>query len=214
MRDRPALPSPPHHSEDYDEIFGIVCDDPRDQADLAEIARVMGATSGFLRDRCADATPCDTSGKKSGAAAPVAEEPPPPELLDEQELALTPEQLQVIGMISLGQTVVATAQAIGVHRATIYRWRHDPTFAAVLKRRQEDMYSAAVDQMRASLVQAIGTVAEHLNSRCEEDRVRAAFRLLPYIGSPKLRPPEVSRNAPKEDEKAGDEAKVQPADDS
>lgn len=151
---------------------------------LAEVERMGRVIEG------GDATPCDTLKKNCDTSFAGPRELTPGQSLDDLERELTLQQRRAIDLISTGQSAVATADALGVHRATLYRWRQEPAFAAVLKRRQDELYAAAVDQMRGSLVKAIRTVSEELDSRSVDGRLRAAYRLLPYVGSPKLRPAE------------------------
>ena len=76
-----------------------------------------------------------------------------------------------------------------MNRTTSYRWRQQPAFAAVLRFRQEALFNQAADRLRATLVRAVREVERDLRGRLAEDRLRTAFRLLPYVGSPRLRPP-------------------------
>ena len=97
-------------------------------------------------------------------------------------------KLGAIALLLAGNSASRVSDAVGVSRMTLYRWRQEPEFATVLRLRQEAVFLQATDRLRATLVSAVEEVEWALKSKDPRDRLRVAYRLLPYVGAPKLRP--------------------------
>lgn len=128
------------------------------------------------------------SGETDGAEMEVEERS-----IAAMEQALTPMQLRAIGLILTGRSLASIARTLKVGRTTVFRWRQQKAFSTVLRFRQEAVFQQAQDRLRATLVKAVREVQQDLESRHQIDRLRTAFRLLPYVGSPKLWPEEPKR---------------------
>ena len=92
---------------------------------------------------------------------------------------LTSIQSQVVAGLLAGKSVSAVARENGIHRSTIYNWRHEqPYFTLVLdqarSRHRTSMYDLAQDLAE----QALETVEELLGSQDSNVRLRAAQLIL------------------------------------
>ena len=64
----------------------------------------------------------------------------------------TVEQLNAIDHLVHGATDQETAEAVGVHRVTVTRWRnYDVVFQAELNRRRREVWQVSTDRLRALL---------------------------------------------------------------
>ena len=120
---------------------------------------------------------CETDSITSerGAATPKAvsldlNEPRDP-LSERQQLALE--------MVLAGQSDMKVAQAVGVSRRTIIRWRlQDADFIAEVRRRRQRLCSDAADQLRRLLAPSLNVLTEFLRSDHDVHRMRAATSVL------------------------------------
>ena len=92
--------------------------------------------------------------------------------------ALSPEQLNAVDRLAVGTTDSAVAEAVGVHRVTVTRWRTSPTFLAALNCRRADLFAGATDQLRDLIPKALTAIGEALAGDDEERKLSAAFELL------------------------------------
>jgi AcrR family transcriptional regulator len=79
----------------------------------------------------------------SALAAPTI--PPSPDPIG----ALSAAQTKAALTLAYGGTVTAAADAIGVHRSSIYNWfKSDPNFKQAVEEIRRDRYERLADQMR------------------------------------------------------------------
>lgn len=114
----------------------------------------------------------------------------PEDSIEELEATLSASQLRAMSLLLIGHSALSVSNAVGVNRTTVFRWRQQRAFATVLRFRQEALFHQATDRLRATLVKAVREVQQDLRSKYAHQRLQTAFRLLPYVGSPKLRPEE------------------------
>jgi hypothetical protein len=94
---------------------------------------------------------------------------------------LTVKQQNAIDMLVTGGTDAETADAVGVNRVTVTRWRlYDPEFEAELNRRRAAVSGTAVDRLRALLPRALDALEAELDGG--RYRVRAAVSVLLLAG--------------------------------
>ena len=87
---------------------------------------------------------------------------------------LTPPQREALKHLQAGATVTAAAKAAGVHRSTIYEWRHEhPAFSCALYYAKRDAAHAAADDIRELATLAIDTIRQILTS----DKASASVKL-------------------------------------
>jgi hypothetical protein len=80
-----------------------------------------------------------------------------------------------------GQTDQAVAEAVGVTRQTVCGWRnHHPAFAAALNARRLDVWSGAVDRLRALLPKALEALEHAVTG--ETPDWKAAVRVIVLAG--------------------------------
>jgi hypothetical protein len=74
---------------------------------------------------------------------------------------LSEVQLAAIELLVQGHTDPSVASHLGVHRQTVFNWRHyNPAFRAELARRRAQVWGAASELFRAGLGRAIQTLQE------------------------------------------------------
>ena len=92
---------------------------------------------------------------------------------------LTPIQSQVVAGLLAGKSVSAVARENGIHRSTIYNWRHEqPYFTLVLDQARSRHRTAMYDLAQDLAEQALETVQELLASEDANLRLRAAQLIL------------------------------------
>ncbi len=91
-------------------------------------------------------------------------------------------QIQALAIPYLvsAKSVSETAQLIGVHRATIYRWLDDPTFRNEYDRQRDAVAQFARDGMRALMLKALAVQAERFDSDDPKERARVAKEIIDY----------------------------------
>ena len=89
---------------------------------------------------------------------------------------LTVKQENAIDMFVAGATDAEVAQAVGVNRVTVSRWRlYNPYFQAELNTRRQAIWGSAVDRLRALLPRAVDALESELDGG--RNRVRAAVSI-------------------------------------
>jgi transcriptional regulator with XRE-family HTH domain len=83
----------------------------------------------------------------------------------EEPKSLTAAQEQAILLLASGETVTATADAVGVSRQTISEWANrDPDFIAALNRIRQETLDAGADRLRNMVGAALDAVEAGMNS--------------------------------------------------
>ena len=96
---------------------------------------------------------------------------------------LTTEQQAAIDLLVTGQTDQETADAVGVHRVTVTKWRnYDAHFQAALNQRRRDVFSVNADRLRALVPVAVGVLEAELNNPENGSRGQLALNILKAIG--------------------------------
>lgn len=123
---------------------------------------------------------------EENGAGPVKRDVDPVDELDA-------DQLTALEALLRGETVTDAADAAGVHRTTVHRWRReDPEFRAALNRERARMQ----DRVRMRLMKAADHAAETVHDAVAEDGdVQAAFKLLKGLGMLDGERPEVGMTA-------------------
>ncbi len=104
----------------------------------------------------------------SAPAAPTAPKRPDP------VGALSAAQTKAALTLAYGGTVSAAADAIGVHRSSIYNWfKSDPNFKQAIEEIRRDRYERLADQMRELEALALARLRRLL----EDDSVPASVQL-------------------------------------
>ena len=111
--------------------------------------------------------------------------------------ALSAAQTKAALSLAYGGTVTAAADAIGVHRSTIYNWfKSDPNFKQAVEEIRRDRYERLNDQMRELESLALARLRRLL----EDDSVPASVQLraaLAILNRPKESPVHEDWNVPR-----------------
>jgi len=98
---------------------------------------------------------------------------------------LTATQEQALLLLASGETVTATAEAVGVSRQTCSEWvNRDPEFIAALNSVRQETLDAGADKLRGMVEKALDAVAEGFDSEELSAKERAALgmELLKNVG--------------------------------
>jgi hypothetical protein len=89
-------------------------------------------------------------------------------------MSLQPEQELAITELLAGKTDKQAAEAAGVSRETVNRWRnHDPFFQAELNRRQQEIWESHKMRLQSFIRDALGTI-----SRAVKNNPTIAMKIL------------------------------------
>lgn len=98
---------------------------------------------------------------------------------------LSPQQAAAVDLLLSGQSVTAAAEAIGVERETLSRWRnHDPAFIAAFNERLAVQWESNGAKLLEARGRAIDTLIELLDSEDTAVKLKAAAALV-RIDTPK-----------------------------
>jgi len=104
---------------------------------------------------------------------------------------LTVVQRNAIDLLVQGENDAATAEAVGVHRVTITKWRnYDPVFQAELNRRRKELWAGSVDRFRSLLPRAFDALEDELQHG--KQRGRVALDILRLAGLDRSGPKDAS----------------------
>jgi hypothetical protein len=109
-----------------------------------------------------------------------------------RDATLDERQIRAARMEAAGSLPVEIADEIGVHRATIYRWRELPAYSHLVAALLADTQRAARATLRAGAKAAASRVLELVGSDDERIALSAAQTLLDRTGHPKAERVEVS----------------------
>lgn len=106
------------------------------------------------------------------------------QIATEKNTRLSTVQVQAIELLQSGISFNETAEQVGVSRSTLYRWRQDPHFAAILSARDDDRLDDAKRRLLGLIDDVITTLNDILNDRTKSEhaRLRAAQLILEYHG--------------------------------
>lgn len=94
-------------------------------------------------------------------------------------IQLSPAQCSAIELLVRGESVIKVAEAVGVDRGTIYRWRtSDPNFIAALNRWRGEMQAETRDRVLALSAGAADSVARSI----KDGDSRLGLRVLEKMG--------------------------------
>lgn len=92
---------------------------------------------------------------------------------------LTPDQAAALDLLLAGQSVTATAGAVGVSRETVSRWRNsDPAFMAAYNAAFTAAYDAGQARLLDARARAVDTLVGLLDSDDPATALKAAASLL------------------------------------
>ena len=95
------------------------------------------------------------------------------------QLSENPRKEQAVNLLLLGMNDRQVAEAIGVRRATVCEWRHEPEFQSQLQSRQRELWEPYIGRLRSLLPRAIHTIEWQLHSSCD---LKLALKLVELVG--------------------------------
>ncbi|MGB9792227.1 MAG: phBC6A51 family helix-turn-helix protein [Thermacetogeniaceae bacterium] len=90
------------------------------------------------------------------------------------ETQLSPKQMLAAQMLALGRGVEETAEALGVNRTTIWEWKQDPAFVAVINRLQQELWEEVFNKYKTVLCKALAVLDKALDA----GNVKAALKVI------------------------------------
>ena len=103
----------------------------------------------------------------------------------EEPKSLTATQEQALLLLASGETVTATAEAVGVSRQTVSEWTNrDAEFIAALNSVRQEILDAGADRLRNMVGAALDAVEAGINSEelSAKDRASLGMALLKQVG--------------------------------
>ena len=91
---------------------------------------------------------------------------------------LDDKQLAAVELLILGRSVGKIAKEIGVDPKTLYRWRHEPQFVAVLNARRNEVWGDATGRFRDLTTFSLEVMAAFLEGNYDRTRLSAASTIL------------------------------------
>lgn len=95
-----------------------------------------------------------------------------------ENLGITAQQWQCIGLLVAGSKQVDAAEAVNVTQETVSRWRASPLFASALNLAIRDSYQSTIGRVRDITKDAIEALRECLYSEDEKVRLSAALAVV------------------------------------
>lgn len=94
---------------------------------------------------------------------------------------LSVKQQNAIDILVTGKTDAEVAEAVGVNRVTVTKWRnYHPGFQAELNRRRRNMWGASAERLRGLLPKALDVIEAEL--RDGKNKLRAAVQVTKLAG--------------------------------
>src|SRR5947209_3657073 len=87
--------------------------------------------------------------------------------MNENVTVLTPKQQKLITALLTPHSMGVAAAAAGVTPATAYRWLKLPHVQTALKAAQQEMFEAALDELKAGMSEAIAGLRKHIGADVE-----------------------------------------------
>ena len=91
---------------------------------------------------------------------------------------LSANQQRAIELAMAGNKDQEVAEAVGVTRETVCRWRHQPEFRAALNAYRKEVFGATRERLRDLATEAVEALAEGLADENPKVRVQAAVHIL------------------------------------
>lgn len=109
---------------------------------------------------------------------------------DNLPVQLTPQKIKAIDLLVSGQSVVDTAEELGIAYETLSRWRnHDSVFIAAFNARRLYLWEANAERLRSLVNKAVRVIEAAFDSKNESTRLKAADMILRSVGLANLPSP-------------------------
>ena len=108
---------------------------------------------------------------------------------------MTVEQMNAIDLLALGKTDQEAADAVGVTRQTVNKWRNHVTrFEVALNLKRQELWAGHADTLRAMVSRALEVLAEDMGADDLRLRQTAAVQILRSAGMYGLSAPQGETN--------------------
>lgn len=95
------------------------------------------------------------------------------------ESILKPKQKRALAAL-LVKSLDEVCEDTGISRPTLWRWMKEPEFKDELKKAQDELFTAALGQLKSNLERAVQKVAALMDSTRADVALRAAQSLIEY----------------------------------
>lgn len=102
-----------------------------------------------------------------------------------QDAPLDERQIKAARMEAQGVVMREIAEAVGVNRKTLYRWRDNPAYPALVAALLDDAHRSARARLRMGVTDAATRIHALISSEDERIALSAAQTLLDRAGLPK-----------------------------
>ncbi len=96
------------------------------------------------------------------------------------------QKKQALSLLAAGSPLEKVADSIGVHRATLWRWKKDPKFVAEWNKMLEEMKQRQTYALVKLQEEAISALYSCLNSKNDVVRLRAALSVMERVDNLKV----------------------------
>lgn len=96
---------------------------------------------------------------------------------------MTAQELELLGRLAQGETIIEAARALSIPARTAYRWVHKPEVAQALEKARLAAWAAIEDQLCDAAFRAVGVIASLMDNADERSAIRlqAASKVLDLI---------------------------------
>lgn len=98
------------------------------------------------------------------------------------DATLTTKQTRAATLEAMGTSTAEIADAVGVHRATLFRWRQTDQYRALVALTAEDAGRVARRTLEAASMAAVDSLVALLDSTDDRVRLRTALAILDRTG--------------------------------
>ena len=113
------------------------------------------------------------------------------------------KKLQALSLLAAGSPIDKVANTLGVHRATLWRWKKDPKFVAEWNKMLAEMKERQTLALVKLQEEALNALYSCLNSKNDIVRLRAALSVMERVENLKVgntEPEQIRRNREQEDQ--------------
>ena len=104
----------------------------------------------------------------------------------EMTMEVATKKLQALSLLAAGSPIDKVANTLGVHRATLWRWKKDPKFVAEWNKMLAEMKERQTLALVKLQEEALNALYSCLNSKNDRVRLRAALSVMERVENLKV----------------------------
>ncbi len=104
----------------------------------------------------------------------------------EMTMEVATKKLQALSLLAAGSPIDKVANTLGVHRATLWRWKNDPKFVAEWNKMLAQMKERQTLALVKLQEEALNALYSCLNSKNDIVRLRAALSVIESVENLKV----------------------------